>query len=169
MAIGGVAAYPSWVSQLAATTSAPAFNVRARSAAPGGSLMQDILATLEQMSSVPGRHTSSGSPRTQDLQNFMTSLMQALHQAAAGASSGTQNVSKLESAFQTLMQDLSTRPSTSAGTLMHSVTAAAGPANLTAGAAGTPTLQQFLQTLLQNLQNQGIAGESTGLLLNAVA
>ena len=37
------------------------------------------------------------------------------------------------------------------------------------GAGATPTLQTFLQTLLQNLQNQTGDTQSVGLLVNATA
>jgi hypothetical protein len=243
MSISSIGAFPSWVSQLAgqnplhgafgapnavassgAPTSAPTFTVRALSTAPGGSLMQDILATLEQMgasgtttssstSASRGSTSTPASQQTQDLQNFMASLMQALHQSssaaslyqvhghghghgghmssqlqslidevdgndgttpatATGAPTGTHSVSNLESAFQTLMQDLSAQASGSPGSssaVTGATSASAATATATASTPGTATLQQFLQTLLQNLQNQGIAGESTGLLLNAVA
>jgi len=140
MSIGNVAAYPSWVNPLVSQTpvygrlavavgqpgasgatpaGGSASGSRAVSAAPGGSLLQDILATLEKMVSQSGgtsasttlaSATASGalaggatattggatasaggavsSQQTQDLQNFMASLMQALHQAGQGATNG---------------------------------------------------------------------------------
>ena len=39
----------------------------------------------------------------------------------------------------------------------------------TAAATGTPSLQSFLQTLLTNLNTQGAASSSAGLLVHATA
>jgi hypothetical protein len=72
----------------------------------------------------------------------------------ASNSSGThsQGVSNLETSFQSLMQDLS-------------ASAATGQS---ASQTSTPSLQNFLQTLLGSLQTQG-STQSAGLLIHATA
>jgi hypothetical protein len=127
--------------------------------------------------------SSTTSAQVQDLQSFMATLMQALHQAgtagtvatttpAASASTGTSGTTgiaayrghgghghgRVSSQLQSLLEEVDGDTPTSGSTAATSATA-----------SSTPTLQNFLQQLLQNFQTQGASAQSTGLLLQATA
>jgi hypothetical protein len=76
---------------------------------------------------------------------------------------------QLSSKLESLLQDISASQSSSTTAAASTSTAAASTSTAAASSqAGTPSLQSFLQTMLQQLKS-GSAGQSTGLRLNATA
>jgi hypothetical protein len=265
VSIASITSNPNWLSQISgqnplsatrtissgsASSSTSAIGGGTSAATSGGSLLQDIISTLQSMLPVSAATATAGSSATatggapskaQDLQSFLSTLMQSLHQAGTAATSpaatgtaatGTAAVGTatpvvasgalgaygsqahhghghghkhgggmVATQLETLLQEVnggstgagavgSTSTTGSAGTSAVSPPTTSGATQQVAalqssysqlmsalgtssaantGAASSPSLQSFLQTLLGKLQPQNAASPNVGQLLNATA
>ena len=178
MSIASITSGSAWSHQLTGSSAmanlvaaAPKAAAGAISPASGGSLMQDIVSTLQHLA-FPGSASSaatavstaaapaatsaaagSSAKSAQDLQSFMATLIQALHQAGGQSTQGTHGGhgmhgghGHVSSQLQSLLQEID------------------GGTGTGAAASGTPAvanLETSFQSLMQDLSS-GAAASTAG-------